>query len=315
MKVRGSLALSILVLAVVLIGCSRADPSIIADSTGQDTPAGGAPATVPVAADAGGQLKYQQTELAGPADQPFTVNFENPAALEHNWVMVEPGQEQAVAQAAQGAGGNPAGVPGVIAGGAPIATASEAIQVPASAAGTYPYICTVPGHYAAGMVGTITLGAATAAGEGGGETAASAGAAASGAAEASPGAAAGGGTNEGVGSGLTVEADPSGQLKYQETTLEAKAGAQFTVNFANQAPVPHNWVLVEPGQEQAVATASAGKNGDPSGVAGVIAGGKPITGSSETLEVPPQQPGTYPYICTVPGHYAAGMKGELTIAP
>lgn len=312
MKVRGSFALSILVLAVVLIGCSRADPSIIADSTGQDTPAGGAPATVPVAADASGALKYQQTELSGPADAPFTVNFDNPAALEHNWVMVEPGQEQAVAQAAQGAGGNPAGLPGVIAGGAPIATASEAVQVPATAAGTYPYICTVPGHYAAGMAGTITLGAATAAGEGtGGETAASAGASPA----ASAGAAAGGGTNEGVGSGLTVEADPSGQLKYQETTLEAKAGAEFTVNFANQAPVQHNWVLVEPGQEQAVATASASKNGDPSGIAGVISGGKPIAGSSETLKVPPQEPGTYPYICTVPGHYAAGMKGELTVTP
>ncbi len=315
MKVRGSLALSILMLAIVLIGCSRADPSIIADSTGQDTPTGGAAAPIPVAADPGGALKYQQTELSGPADQPFTVNFDNPAALEHNWVMVEPGQEDAVAQAAQGAGGNPAGLPGVIAGGAPIATASEAIQVTAQPAGTYPYICTVPGHYAAGMVGTITLGAA-AAGEGtDGETAASSDATASSDAAASPGAAAGGGTNEGVGSGLTVDADPSGQLKYQQTTLEAKAGAEFTVNFANPAALPHNWVLVEPGQEQAVATASASKNGDPSGIAGVISGGKPIATSSETLKVPPQQPGTYPYICTVPGHYAAGMKGELTVTP
>jgi len=247
---------------------------------------------------------------------PFTVNFDNPAALQHNWVMVEPGQEQAVAQAAQAAGGNPAGIPGVIAGGAPIASASEAIQVPAAAAGTYQYICTVPGHYAAGMAGTITLGAAAAAGEGtGGETTANASAETSPGVVASAGAGSGGDTNEGVGSGLTVAADPSGQLKYQETTMETKAGTEFTVNFANQAPVPHNWVLVEPGQEQAVATAAAGKNGDPTGIAGVIAGGQPITGSSETLTVSALPAGTYPYICTVPGHYAAGMKGELTATP
>ncbi len=307
MQVRGLLALAALAVALALAGCSRADPSIIADSTGgQDTPAGNAgPATVDVAAATDG-LQFQQTALTGPADTPIAVNFNNPAALEHNWVLVESGQEQAVADAAKATGGNPAGLDGVIAGGAPIANSSETVQVPPTAAGQYPYICTVPGHYEAGMKGTMTLGATAEGGTGepadaAPETAVEAASAAAGAADDT--------------AGLTVAADPSGALKFQQATLQAPAGSGFPVNFANSAPLQHNWVLVEPDQAEAVATAAQAKGGDPSGIPGVIAGGKPISNSSETVEVPALEPGTYPYICTVPGHYQAGMVGELTATP
>jgi uncharacterized cupredoxin-like copper-binding protein len=131
----------------------------------------------------------------------------------------------------------------------------------------------------------------------------------------------GGGNTGGTGSGggqaggttLSVAADPT-QLKYAQTTLEATAGQPITVNFNNPSTtLPHNWVLVQPGQEQAVADAAAPKNGDATGLPGVIVPGKPITGSQESISVPAQQAGSYPYICTVPGHYAAGMKGTLTV--
>ncbi len=314
MKIRGWLALSALTITIMLAGCSRADPSMIADSTGagSDTPAGAGPATVEIAADASGQLKFADETLSGPADQPITVSFSNPAAVPHNWVLVEPGQEQAVATAAQAANGNPAGIEGVIAGGAPITSATEPIQVPPTPAGEYPYLCTVPGHYQAGMAGTMTLGAAAATGEPtDADVQGAASAAASSAAQGAAGSAVAGGNADGI----TVAADPSGQLKFQQTTLQAKSGTDFTVNFSNPAPVPHNWVLVQPGQENAVATAAAAKGGDPSGIEGVIVGGQPIANSSETVTVPAQSPGTYPYICTVPGHYQAGMKGELAVTP
>lgn len=135
----------------------------------------------------------------------------------------------------------------------------------------------------------------------------------------------GGGGTEGTGSTgstggeganattLSVAADPV-QLVFAQTALEATAGQPITVNFNNPSTsLPHNWVLVQPGQEDAVATAAAPKNGDPTGIQGVIQGGKPITGSQEAITVPAQQAGTYPYICTVPGHYQAGMKGTLTV--
>jgi azurin len=37
-------------------------------------------------------------------------------------------------------------------------------------------------------------------------------------------------------------------------------------------------------------------------------------GEAETLTVPiPEEPGEYPYVCTFPGHFFAGMKGMLEV--
>jgi uncharacterized cupredoxin-like copper-binding protein len=119
----------------------------------------GGAASVSVAADEVA-LAYEQTELSGPADTPIAVNFNNPSQQQHNWVLVQPGQEQAVVDAALANGGNvPEGTPGVIVAGAVLEGGQqEVINVPATPAGTYPYICTVAGHYAAGMVGEMTIG-------------------------------------------------------------------------------------------------------------------------------------------------------------
>lgn len=118
----------------------------------------GAAAPQAVAADPTGLLKYQQETLTGTANQPITVNFSNPAALQHNWVLVQPGQEQAVADAAAAKGGDATGLSGVIAAGKVLdPNGNEAINVPGTAAGEYSYICTVPGHYAGGMVGKMTI--------------------------------------------------------------------------------------------------------------------------------------------------------------
>lgn len=309
MKLRGWVMLMALALLVALAGCSRADPSIIAelpDSTGAqgatDSNTATGPVTVAVSADPSGQLKFVETTLNAVADQPASVTFQNPAPVPHSWVLVQPGQEAAVDQAATANNGDVSDVAGVIAASAVLnANGTETITVPAQPAGEYSYICTVPGHYAAGMKGTMVFGEATAAG---GDSSA--------AAEASGDGSGAEAAGEG-GGGTAVAADPTGQLKYQQTEMEAAAGQDLSVEFSNPSPVQHNWVLVQPGQEDAVATAAAGKNGDPTGIPGVIAGRPPIQGGSETIPVPAQPPGSYSYICTVPGHYAAGMKGTLTV--
>jgi len=36
-------------------------------------------------------------------------------------------------------------------------------------------------------------------------------------------------------------------------------------------------------------------------------------GATTTLKVTFSKPGSYPYLCTLPGHAAAGMKGVLTV--
>ncbi len=118
----------------------------------------GAATALAITADPTGQLKFQPETLDAPAGQPITVSFKNPAPLQHNWVLVPAGQEQAVADAAGRKGGDATGVEGVIATTAVLnANGEERTEVTDQPAGTYSYICTVPGHYAAGMKGTLTI--------------------------------------------------------------------------------------------------------------------------------------------------------------
>jgi azurin len=42
---------------------------------------------------------------------------------------------------------------------------------------------------------------------------------------------------------------------------------------------------------------------------GLVAGGE----SDTVTFTAPEEPGDYEYICTFPGHFAAGMKGTLTV--
>ena len=143
-----------LLMVLALVGCGGAT------TTGTTTGASGnegTPATLNVEAASGGRLKFQPDALSAPANQPFTVDFKNPAPLEHNWVLVAPGQEQAVVAASASKGGDPTGVSGVIALGTVLKANGEETVSASPSAGTYSYICTVPGHYAGGMKGTLTV--------------------------------------------------------------------------------------------------------------------------------------------------------------
>jgi plastocyanin len=95
----------------------------------------------------------------------------------------------------------------------------------------------------------------------------------------------------GASSNLQLAADESGQLKFDKTTLDAKAG-NVTITMDNPAPVPHA-IAVE---------------GD-----GVDKDGKTVgMGGKSTITVS-LKPGTYKFYCPVDGHEAAGMKGTLTV--
>jgi plastocyanin len=95
----------------------------------------------------------------------------------------------------------------------------------------------------------------------------------------------------GGGSTVSVAADPGGQLAYEPTTLTATAG-EVTIDFTNEASVPHD-VVVEQGGEDLGET-------------------EQITESSTTTTVE-LQAGEYTFYCSVPGHREAGMEGTLTV--
>jgi plastocyanin len=91
---------------------------------------------------------------------------------------------------------------------------------------------------------------------------------------------------------LSLEANPEGQLKYNKTSLTAKAG-KVSIDFSNMSPLAHN-VTVESASHK-------------------ILGAVPtFQGGSKTLTLD-LKPGTYKFFCSVPGHRMAGMEGTLTV--
>jgi plastocyanin len=105
----------------------------------------------------------------------------------------------------------------------------------------------------------------------------------------------GGATTSGGGGGggstVQISADPSGALKFEQTSVEATAGS-VTIDFTNDSSLPHD-VKIE----------GNGVNGE---------GTDQVTGGSTSATVD-LQPGTYTFFCSVDGHRAAGMEGTLVV--
>ena len=106
-----------------------------------------------------------------------------------------------------------------------------------------------------------------------------------------PAASNGGGGGGGGSQNIQLSADPSGQLKFDKSSLSAKAGS-VTITMDNPSPVAH-------------AVAVEGNGVDKDGET-VDMGGK----SSVTVDL---KPGKYTFYCPVDGHEDAGMKGTLTV--
>ncbi len=94
------------------------------------------------------------------------------------------------------------------------------------------------------------------------------------------------------GQALALAANPEGQLKYDKTSLTAKAG-KVSIDFTNMSPEGHNMTLASS--------------------SGAVIGATPtFQGGSKTLTLN-LKPGTYTFFCSVPGHRAAGMEGTLKV--
>jgi uncharacterized cupredoxin-like copper-binding protein len=88
-------------------------------------------------------------------------------------------------------------------------------------------------------------------------------------------------------------------LKFTPPTIQAKAGQPLKIVFENKGVIEH---------DIAFPTLKTDKPG-----AGPHTSARP--GQSTTLELTPTAAGTYEYVCTIPGHKEAGMKGTINVAP
>ena len=203
-------------------------------------------------------LQFSLTEMTIPANTDVTVNFKNAGALTHSWVVE--GQDINTGQLA---GGD---------------SKSVTVNLPP---GTYTYICDVPGHKEAGMVGTLTVV------EGGGAPAAPAGGGADSAGDQPAGGAAPG---DGAAAAQPLEVDMQDALVFAPNALTIPAGTDVKVTVKNSGVLQHSFVV----------------EGQPID-SGILDGGAT---TEVTINLPA---GTYTYICGVPGHKEAGMVGTLTV--
>lgn len=123
----------------------------------------------------------------------------------------------------------------------------------------------------------------------------------------------------------TIEIVGTDDMKYSVTTIPAKRGEQLRVRLTSKGAMPkiamaHNFILLTLKANalkfsEAAAQARATDFVPPSMKDQVIAS-TTLAGQGETVEVTfkvPAVAGSYPYLCTFPGHFAAGMKGNLVV--
>lgn len=122
-----------------------------------------------------------------------------------------------------------------------------------------------------------------------------------------------------------IEITANDTMKYSLTSIEAKPGEDLKVVLTNIGTQPeqvmgHDWVLLKAGTDVAAYDAAALNAKDtgyiPASLNDEVIAKIGILGPRKSGEVEfkaPTTPGDYPYLCTFPAHYQAGMKGTLTV--
>jgi azurin len=124
---------------------------------------------------------------------------------------------------------------------------------------------------------------------------------------------------------ITVEITGDDYSKFNLTSFEVKPRQEVTVKFRNIGEFPkeamaHNWVLLAKEADPARFVELGVTHPERDYIAYeqefyVLAKTK-LLGPGESDSVTfsaPAVPGAYTYLCTFPEHYAAGMKGMMTV--
>lgn len=127
------------------------------------------------------------------------------------------------------------------------------------------------------------------------------------------------------GAARTVTLTGSDQMKFDVATINAKPGEKLHIVLKNAGQMPkiamaHNFVLLKAGAnvDEFTKAAMSARDTDyvPASMSAQIVGHTPLAGPGETVETTltaPAKAGTSTFLCSFPGHYAAGMKGTLVV--
>ena len=120
--------------------------------------------------------------------------------------------------------------------------------------------------------------------------------------------------------------DPVGEkMSFSLPTIVAKPGERLKIRLYSTGQMPrtvmtHNWVLLALGADVKKFADAAGMSPAteyiPVALKSQILAQTAMVGPGERTEVVltvPSKPGSYPYLCTFAGHYAAGMQGTLIV--
>jgi azurin len=115
------------------------------------------------------------------------------------------------------------------------------------------------------------------------------------------------------------------RMRFAPTAFTVERGQEITVDFRNVGSMPkeamgHNLVLVRPGTNINGFAASGMAHPQRSYIAPThedsVVAFTPVLGPGETYRLvftAPDEPGTYSFLCTFPGHTPAGMVGTMTV--
>ena len=113
-------------------------------------------------------------------------------------------------------------------------------------------------------------------------------------------------------------------MKFDPATIQAKPGEKLRIVLKPTGAMPkiamaHNFVLLAATTDVAAfikAAATASPTYIPAAMKASVLAMTGLAGPGETVQVTfkaPAKPGKYPFVCSFPGHYLSGMKGELTV--
>jgi azurin len=123
----------------------------------------------------------------------------------------------------------------------------------------------------------------------------------------------------------TVEIIGTDDMKFNTNTITAKPGEQLRIKLTSKGVMPkiamsHNVVILKKEADPAAfATAAASARATdfiPAANKADVIANTPLAANGETVEVVfkvPAVAGNYPFLCTFPGHFVVGMKGNLVV--